>query len=211
MTELLASARALGCARVEWLGYADSGLNVDGGPSERIPPAAEQGLEPFADADVDDAAHRLAELLDEERADLLTSYDPAGGYGHPDHMQVHRVGLRAAQLAGTPRLLEATVDRDLLLRGLRLAGLVYRFPPEFDRAALERAYTPGPQITHRVRVGRHAAAKRASMAAHVSQTGGGESERTLAALLRIPGPIFRWVLGTEWYVRRDPGVGTAVS
>ncbi len=211
MTELEASARALGCARVEWLGYGDSGLHLGGGPSDRFTPAAQEGPEPFADANVDAAAHRLAELLDEERADLLTSYDPAGGYGHPDHVQVHRVGLRAAQLAGTPRLLEATVDRDLLLRGLRLAGLVYRFPPEFDRAAFERAYTPGAQITHRLSVRRHAAAKRASMAAHVSQTGGGESERTLAALLRIPGPIFGWVLGTEWYVRRDPGVGAAVS
>jgi LmbE family N-acetylglucosaminyl deacetylase len=207
MTELQASARALGCARVEWLGYADSGLNLDGAAPAAPIPATGAEPEPFAAAEVDTAAQRLAELLHEEQADLLTSYDPAGGYGHPDHVQVHRVGLRAAQLAGTPRLMEATVDRDLLLRGLRLARLVYRFPPEFDVAAFEKAYTPRAQITHRVSVRRHAAAKRASMAAHVSQTGGGESERTLAALLRIPGPIFRWVLGTEWYVRRDAGAG----
>jgi hypothetical protein len=107
-------------------------------------------------------------------------------------------------MAGTPTLVEATVDRDLLLRALRLAGLFYRFPPEFDRAAFAGAYTARREITHRLNVRRFAAAKRASMAAHVSQAGGGESERTLAALLRMPAPLFRFVMGTEWYVRRWP-------
>ncbi|MFI5101158.1 MAG: PIG-L deacetylase family protein, partial [Actinomycetes bacterium] len=46
------------------------------------------------------ADRRLAELLVEEAADAVTIYDPAGGYGHPDHVQVHRVGTRAAELAG---------------------------------------------------------------------------------------------------------------
>ena len=44
-------------------------------------------------ADVDEAAARLAELLREEDADVLTVYDDHGGYGHPDHVQVHRVGV----------------------------------------------------------------------------------------------------------------------
>ena len=48
---------------------------------------------------------------------MLTTYDAAGGYGHPDHVQVHRVGRLAARMAGTPVVLEATVDRDLLLGG----------------------------------------------------------------------------------------------
>ncbi len=203
--ELQTSARVLGCARVEWLGYADSGLGADQAAGHVT--TAQTGPEPFADADVETAARRLAELLDAERADLLTSYDPAGGYGHRDHVQVHRVGLRAAQLAGTRRLLEATVDRDLLLRALRVAGLVYRFPPEFDRASVRRAYTPAARITHRVNVRRYAAAKRASMAAHASQAAGGGSERTLAALQRLPPAVFRWVLGTEWYTQRDPTQG----
>ena len=61
------------------------------------------------------AADALARIVREERADVLTIYDANGGYGHPDHVQVHRVGLRAASLAGTPVVLEATVDRGLLL------------------------------------------------------------------------------------------------
>nr|BFF03097.1 PIG-L family deacetylase [Streptoalloteichus tenebrarius] len=192
--ELHASARALGCARVEFLGYADSGL--DGSA------VAGDGPTPFASADVEEAAGRLADLLREENASLLTSYDPAGGYGHPDHVQVHRVGARAAEIAGTPVVLEATVDRDLLLRGLRLASKVYPFPPEFDARTFETAYSPRAAITHKVDVRRYAQAKRQSMAAHVTQATGGDSTRTLAALLRIPRPLFRWVLGTEWYVQR---------
>lgn len=50
----------------------------------------------------------------EESADVLNVYDAAGGYGHPDHVHVHRVGIRAAAIAGTPIVLEATVDRRLI-------------------------------------------------------------------------------------------------
>lgn len=178
--ELHDSARILGCARVVFLGYLDSGL--DG--------SAPGG---FASAPLWEAAARLAELLKEEQADLLTVYDPYGGYGHPDHVQVHLVGIEAARLAGTAAVLEATVDRDLL-RPLR------RLLP-FD---LDAAYLPGSEITHRVKIGRHARAKRASMAAHATQATGGSSVRTLAAFLRLPYPLFRLIFGTEFYRRRRP-------
>ena len=71
-------------------------------------------------------------MLREERADVLTAYDPAGGYGHPDHVQVHQVGARAAALAGTPVLLEATVDRTALRRALRLVSRLPGLPAGFD-------------------------------------------------------------------------------
>jgi LmbE family N-acetylglucosaminyl deacetylase len=194
LAELHASATALGCARVVSLDYRDSGL-------EAVSPDG------FAVADPHPAAIRLADLLRDENAGLLTVYDPAGGYGHPDHVQVHRVGTLAAELAGTPRVLQATVDRTLLLRALRLAGAVYRFPPEFDLRRFETAYSPRSAITHRVNVRHYIEAKRASMAAHASQATGGDSERTLAALLRLPRPVFRLVMGTEWYVRPDLPAG----
>jgi LmbE family N-acetylglucosaminyl deacetylase len=194
--ELKSSARALGCARVELLGYADSGLDAASVTTGEAVP--------FAQVDVDECATSLADLLRSEQATLLTTYDAGGGYGHPDHVQVHRVGARAAEFAGTPVVLHATVDRDLLRRALQLAALVYRFPAEFDRRRLSNAYTPRHAITHRIDVRRFSAAKRASMAAHLSQTTGGESTRTLAALLGLPEPLFRLVMGTEWYVQ--PGL-----
>ncbi len=203
LDELRASAQALGCARVEVLGYADSGLDgtATAGP----------GRQTFCRSDVEEAAARLAAVLRSERADLLTTYDPAGGYGHPDHVQVHRVGARAAALAGTPTVLEATVDRELLLRALRLVGRVYRFPPEFDVGGFARAFASRAEITHRVDVRAYARAKRASLGAHATQATGGDSVRTLAVLRRLPWPLFGWVLGTEWFVQRDLPPGTRLD
>ena len=192
LAELHASAEALGCARVEVLGYRDSGMY-----GER---ASEDGA--FASAPVDVAAAALADVLREEEADVLTVYDPQGGYGHPDHVQVHRVGVRAAEMAGTPVVLEATVDRRLLQRVLRLVSRRGRVPADFDPARFGNAFTASADLTHRVNVRRHTRAKRAAMAAHVSQQTADDGDRTLAYLLRLPGPIFRLVLGQEWYVER---------
>jgi LmbE family N-acetylglucosaminyl deacetylase len=202
MKELYESAAVLGCSRVECLGYGDSGLSPQGGVADERPDNA------FIDADSEMAAQALAAILEEEDADLLSIYDPAGGYGHPDHVQVHRVGKRAAQIAGTEIVLEATVNRDPLVRLLRLAGRFYKFPSEFDPRAFESAYSPGEAITHRVNVRKFTKQKRASMAAHTSQASGGDSDRTLAVMLKVPGPLYRLVFGTEWYVRRDLPPGT---
>ena len=192
--ELARSAQALGCARWELLGYADSGGS---------PPGEPRTTRGFADLDVEEPAQRLAAILREERADVLTTYDPQGGYGHPDHVQVHRVGARAAQLAGTPVLLEATVDRALLRRVAavmrRLPGLA-RLVPE---SGFADAYLPREELTHRVDVRRHLAAKRASLEAHHSQTTGGAGVRTVALLLRLPRPVLGLALGREWF--REPG------
>jgi LmbE family N-acetylglucosaminyl deacetylase len=192
--ELQQSAEAIGAARVEFLGYGDSGLDGKAVPAD--------GREAFARVDVDAAARRLAALLREEGAEVLTSYDASGGYGHPDHVQVHHVGARAAELAGTPVVLEATVDQDLLRKAVRLASKIYRFPPEFDRAAFEKAYAPRRVLTHKVDVRRYADRKRASMAAHASQATADTGDRTLAALLRLPQPLYRRVLGREWFIER---------
>jgi LmbE family N-acetylglucosaminyl deacetylase len=196
LEELRRSASALRVARVVYLGYADSGL----GPSlEPDPP----GRVRFVGAPLDEAASRLAEVLREERADVLLSYDRNGGYGHRDHVRVHDVGERAAYLAGTPRVLQATVPRDAIARAVDLVARVYRFPPEFDRDSFKRAYSARAEITHRVDVHRYAAAKRASMRAHASQASAEDgADRTLAAFLRIPRPLFDLVFGREWFI--DP-------
>ncbi len=85
LEELERSATALGVARIEVLGYGDSGS----GPE---PPPADS----FVAAPIDESAARLAAILREEAADVLTIYDPLGGYGHPDHVRVHDVGRAAA-------------------------------------------------------------------------------------------------------------------
>jgi LmbE family N-acetylglucosaminyl deacetylase len=193
LRELTASARVLGVARVELLGYADSGSS----------PRASAGA--FADADLDEAARRLAAVLREEDAAVLTVYDPNGGYGHPDHVQVHRVGYRAAELAGTPVVLEATIDRTWFVRGVRLLRLLGRFMPVPELPDERVAYTAREEITHRVDVSAHLDVKRAALRAHLSQQGGGA--RTVALLLALPRPLARVVLGTEWFRERGRAAG----
>src|SRR5437764_1267119 len=85
MAELAASAEVLGVSRVELLGYVDSGMI--GTPENDAPQS-------FWQADLDEAAARLVAILEEEQADVLTIYDDHGNYGHPDHIQIYRVGQR---------------------------------------------------------------------------------------------------------------------
>lgn len=204
LDELRRSTAALGAQRVEWLGYADSGM----GPELYPDP---DGSKRFVRADVDEAAGRLATIAREEAADVLITYDPAGGYGHRDHVHAHAVGYRAAQLAGTPTVLEATIPRDLLCRALDVAQRVYPFPPAFDRAAFDRSYSARDEITHRIGVHRHIGAKRESMRAHSSQALADDGDRTLGLLLRLPRPVFDVVLGREWYVDRSRPAGAGIA
>ena len=87
--ETMASAEALGIDRVEFLDYTDSGMS---GWDQN------DHHEAFCQADLDTVAGRIADLLRHEQADVFTIYDWHGGYGHPDHVQVHRVGCRAEEL-----------------------------------------------------------------------------------------------------------------
>lgn len=195
--ELEESAMALGVVRVVCLGHRDSGSRAPRADGE----AAFSTLAPGV------VAAELAAVLREEGADVLTTYDAAGGYGHPDHVQVHRVGALAADLAGTPLVLEASFDRDVILRVTRvlrrLSGtLRMPFLPDMGDA-----FTPRSLLTHRVDVRPHLDAKVAALRAHASQAGADDGVRTIRVLLGLPRPLRRRVLGTEWFreVGRAPG------
>ncbi|WP_274913504.1 N-acetyl-1-D-myo-inositol-2-amino-2-deoxy-alpha-D-glucopyranoside deacetylase [Streptomyces sp. WZ-12] len=70
--------------------YRDSGMM--GAPQNDRPGC-------FWQAPVDEAAAHLVAVIREVRPQVLVTYDPNGGYGHPDHIQAHRVAMRAAELA----------------------------------------------------------------------------------------------------------------
>ncbi len=186
--ELAVSAQALGVARVETLGYADSGLHGD------VP----GGL---AEASAFAVARRIAAVCDDEDADVLVGYDPSGGYGHPDHLQVHRAARAAAVLAARPpRLFEATLPREPIAGAVHLASRLRLVPGGFDPAEFDTAWTPRDQITHRVDVRDHLGAKAASLRAHASQASADGTVRTLGVLTRLPRPLQTLLLGTEYFV-----------
>jgi LmbE family N-acetylglucosaminyl deacetylase len=192
--ETLASAEILGVAAVEFLGYTDSGMM--GTPENDLPGS-------FWTADVEEAAQRLADILRAEQAEVLTVYDSNGNYGHPDHIQVHRVGVRAAELAGTPRVYEATINRDEMRRGMaELAeqGMLPGEAPDFEEFELG---VSEDVLTTRVDVSPWLAQKRASMRAHASQIG------ETSFFLSMPDDAFASAFGVEWYIRR--GVATPVE
>jgi N-acetyl-1-D-myo-inositol-2-amino-2-deoxy-alpha-D-glucopyranoside deacetylase len=80
--------------------YRDSGMAW--GPDGQAMAAPDTLPGAFALAAVEDAAERLAAVVREVRPQVVVTYEPGGGYGHPDHVQAHRVTTRAVELAETP-------------------------------------------------------------------------------------------------------------
>jgi LmbE family N-acetylglucosaminyl deacetylase len=189
VAEVHAAADVLGVDRVEFLGYRDSGM--EGEPTNNDGDA-------FARADIDEAAERLAEILRDENADVLTVYDNHGGYGHPDHVQVHHVGVRAAELAGTKRVYESTMNRDFIRELMeRNAEEMPDTPDAPDAAQMDDFGSPAEIITTTVDVSAFVDRKRAAMAAHASQI------PPESFFLAMPPEAFRSAFGAEWFIRRD--------
>jgi LmbE family N-acetylglucosaminyl deacetylase len=186
--ETHAAADVLGVARVAFLDYTDSGMM--GEPTNDVPGT-------FWTAPVEEAAEKLAAILREENADVLTIYDDHGNYGHPDHIQVHPVGLRAAELAGTPRVYQATTNRDRLRSGRSQVSEgveTPEIPEDFG--------TPEAELTTAVDVSKYAQVKRAAMRAHASQI----SDQSF--FLAMSDDMFELAFGTEWFIRvgAEPGI-----
>jgi LmbE family N-acetylglucosaminyl deacetylase len=194
------AAEILGVSRVEFLGYVDSGMM---GTPENDADGS------FWTADIDEAAQRLAKILEEEEADVLTIYDDHGGYGHPDHIQVHRVGVRAGELARTPIVYEYTMNRDhiysLLKEGIAQGDT--ELPGDIDPNDLpdpnDNSFgSPESVITTTVDVREFLDVKRAAMVAHASQI------QESSFFLKMPPEAFREGFGYEWFIRRGAPPGT---
>lgn len=186
--ELAVACEILGVARWEFLDYIDSGYFDR--PENNAP-------DNFANSDLEEAARRLADLLIEENADVLTFYDEDGLYGHIDHIKVNRVGVRAAEIAGTKRIYLSTLNRDAI------AALMPRAESlgmQVDDELIEMSKTigvPEERITTSIDVRAYLDQKRRAMAAHRSQI-----EET-SFFLSMPPEGFSLMWGTEWYVRTD--------
>ncbi|UED84351.1 N-acetyl-1-D-myo-inositol-2-amino-2-deoxy-alpha-D-glucopyranoside deacetylase [Streptomyces profundus] len=176
---------ALGGYRAEELATAMAALGVTdhrllGGPG-RYRDSGMMGLagndrpESFWRADLDEAADTLAEIVVETRPDVLITYDPEGGYGHPDHIQAHRVAMRAVQRAGDRHRVARVLwnclpaaEAEARLERLRADG-PGRFPDVAEVGDLP-GVTDEASVAVSVRGTAAAyAAKQAAMAAHATQ------------------------------------------
>jgi N-acetyl-1-D-myo-inositol-2-amino-2-deoxy-alpha-D-glucopyranoside deacetylase len=167
--ELDAATRRLGVSRVVKLGYLDSGM---AGWPENTRPGA------FAAADLDEAVGRVVEVIREERPQVMVIYDASGGYGHPDHVRVHQVGVAAFQRCRSedrpaklyfvrfPRAW-ATEFR----RALKQAGLPAPrgAPAGVDSDEVAEIGVPDQVITTEIDVAAYVQTKLAALVCHASQ------------------------------------------
>jgi LmbE family N-acetylglucosaminyl deacetylase len=91
--ELEASCAILNVSHLEMLGYADSGM--EGWPQNTAPGS-------FWSTPLAEASDRLADLIRQYRPDVVVTYDEQGFYGHPDHIQAHRITMAAVEQTGIP-------------------------------------------------------------------------------------------------------------
>jgi N-acetyl-1-D-myo-inositol-2-amino-2-deoxy-alpha-D-glucopyranoside deacetylase len=200
-TELAAAMKELGVADHRFLGepgeYRDSGMM---GTEGNDVPAC------FWRADVDEATERLAAVIREVRPRVLVTYNEIGGYGHPDHIQAHRVAMRAVDLVeGTEHAVDrvyfSLMPRSVLGEALEAvradAGRTgFSAPASADEAV---SAEQDSMIAAVVRAEEFTAAKAAAMRAHATQL---VVKEPFYALSDYEGMV---VLGTEYYrqVRGD--------
>ncbi|WP_333775330.1 N-acetyl-1-D-myo-inositol-2-amino-2-deoxy-alpha-D-glucopyranoside deacetylase [Streptomyces sp. IBSBF 3136] len=169
--ELVSALRELGVEDVRLLGgagrYGDSGMM---GISDNEDPDC------FWQADLDEAAGSLAEVILELRPQVLVTYDDHGGYGHPDHIQAHRVAMRAVELGDERGHRVQKVYWNRMPRSVAEAAFA-RLQDELPALPFAKTATvadlPGvvddERITTTLDGGPYAAAKAAAMRAHATQ------------------------------------------
>ncbi len=204
--ELAAACAALGVTDHRFLGgagrYRDSGMM---GLATNEHPRA------FWQADLNTAAGYLVEVIREVRPQVLVTYDPDGFYGHPDHIQAHRVAMRAVELAAAEGIAPAKVYWTAMPRSVLDAGLE-TFTESSDNpfAGIESADelpfgTPDAEIAARIDGTDQHAAKEAAMRAHATQIPAN------SWLYSIAGNFGGEFMGVEYFTlavgEKGPGAG----
>jgi N-acetyl-1-D-myo-inositol-2-amino-2-deoxy-alpha-D-glucopyranoside deacetylase len=204
LAELAAACAALGVSDHRFLGgagrYRDSGM---------MDTPANQHPRCFWQADLDQAAGHLAEVMREVRPRVLVTYDPNGMYGHPDHIQAHRTAMRAAELAGAEGFGPVKIYWTAVPKSVLIAGME-RFADSAENpfAGVESVDqlpfgTPDSEIAARIDAREQREAKAAAIRAHASQIPPESWLRSLA------GEFSDGFLGVEHYTlaagERGPG------
>ena len=184
--EMQASCDVLGVHRLVWLGYDDSGMT--GWEQNKAPNA-------FINANTEVAAQKLAAILVEENVDVFTTYDWHGNYGHPDHIKVHQVGHRAAEIANVTNVYEMTMNRDHWKRLMEFAPEGEKYDPDEPADDGNPMGEPEANISHRVDVAKYCDVKRKAIACHASQV------TDTSFLGNLTPEMFHMSFGMEWFIK----------
>lgn len=204
--ELTRSLELLGAGPPRWLGYVDSGMMGTEGNDDP---------DSFWQANLDEAVGRLVTHLREFRPAVLVSYDAFGVYGHPDHIQAHRITLLAAEAcnvkslypdAGPPwgvaKVYLGTVPLEAMAlanRKLAAQGLPSPFGDSDDLDDLPFG-TRQDAVAAAVDVRPWLDRKMGALRAHRSQLGED------SFFLNFPEGLAEMAFGTEWFIRHRSSV-----
>jgi N-acetyl-1-D-myo-inositol-2-amino-2-deoxy-alpha-D-glucopyranoside deacetylase len=188
--ELAEAMKALGVTDHRFLGgfgtYRDSGMawHPDG-HAIGDPEVIARHPNAFWNADLTEAADHLVAVIREVRPQVLVTYDQFGGYGHPDHIQAHRVAMYAAQLAAVPsyrhdlgepwdiaKIYWGAMSESRMregLRALRDAGDTTTFEGMDPDGPLPHFVTADADLAAAVDATDHVEAKMDAMRAHATQ------------------------------------------
>lgn len=203
--ELRCAAEQLGLTSVEILGYRDSGMP---GTPDNVHPQA------LAAAPIDEVAARVTRAIRRTRPQVVVTFDPIGGYRHPDHIAIHRATVQAFHAAGNPaaypgdlppyqpqKLYFSTFSRRMLRFFVRVMPLFGKDPRRFGRNQdvdlLSLAKEEFP-VHAWIDIAAVEQRKIAAIACHRSQTEG----PSLA--LGIFGWMMRKLAGRETFMRAYP-------
>jgi N-acetyl-1-D-myo-inositol-2-amino-2-deoxy-alpha-D-glucopyranoside deacetylase len=189
-SELRCAAGILGLAGVHFLDYRDSGMS--GSPDNQHPNA-------LAAQPVEAVAEKVARLIRQLQPQVVVTFDPIGGYKHPDHIAIHNAAVLAFRLASDPsfpcelppyqpqKLYFHTISKTFLRISVLVLHLLGKDPRHFGRNGdidLQTIVTEGNFPTHaRIDCQSVAEAKNAAAACHASQLGGALPRRGLIARL----------------------------
>lgn len=185
--ELRNAIAILGVDRLVLLGYRDSGM---AGTGDNENPAS------FNQAPLEEAAARLAAIIEEEVPDVVVTYGPDGVYGHPDHVKAHRATLAAWELlaargAAPARLWYAVIPRsgiEVFRQRLEESG---QAPDQWDGGSI--LGVPDDEIQAELDVREFIDSKRQAFGAHVSQNDPN------SFFLNTPDELLPIAFGTEFY------------
>ncbi len=205
--ELRAACRALGVQDLTILGYRDSGME---GAEDNDHPQA------FRRADMDEIVGHVVRIVRRTRPQVLLTFDPNGGYGHPDHITVHTAAVEAFSAAANPNRYP-----DQIIRGLQPHRPERLYYAVFPRSAVKSIHAamresgavsdflqldpdsmgvPDEEITTVLDVGRYVDRKRDAARCHRTQIEDGDPFEWLPEAVRED------LLAREHFVRAEPPV-----
>lgn len=198
--ELHRAMAITGVSDLRFLGYRDSGMA--GSPDNHHPASLHQ-------ADSSEVVRRLVHIIRKVRPEVVITHDPTGGYGHPDHLAVHRHATRAfslaadstaypEQLAGglspwSPHLLYYSCAPRSLFRRMWQQMLDAGITPPFASKEIDVLGSPDEAVTTVLDVSQFVDIKMASLQCHRTQMDPN------GAFARLSPDVLRNFMSTEYY------------